>query len=285
AAGVRGLTMDVDDLLAAEIAEHRADPASTERDDILAQLMAATFEDGGRMEDQELRDQLMTLLLAGHETTATALAWTFDLLLRHPAELGRLRDSLAAGDEDYLRATITESLRLRPVIPLAGRRLSKDLVADGMTLPPAPTSPPRSGSPTPARTSIPNPSPSGPSASSRRARTPTPGSPSAAASAAASAPLSPSSRCGSSSARSSPAASYARRARSPSAPAAATSPSRRRREPRSSSPHASRRESAPPSPQQSDNTLRTLLSTLLPWRHFWRRRRTWRAGTTSGWMN
>ena len=87
------------------------------------------------MEDQELRDQLMTLLLAGHETTATALAWTFDLLLRHPAALGRLRDSLAAGDEDYLRATISESLRLRPVIPLAGRRLAKELVADGMTLP------------------------------------------------------------------------------------------------------------------------------------------------------
>ena len=98
-------------------------------------LMLAEFEDGTRMEDQELRDQLMTLLLAGHETTATALAWTFDLLLRHPAVLGRLRDSLEAGEEDYLRATISESLRLRPVIPLAGRRLAKELVADGLTLP------------------------------------------------------------------------------------------------------------------------------------------------------
>jgi cytochrome P450 len=98
-------------------------------------LMLAEFEDGSRMEDRELRDQLMTLLLAGHETTATALAWTFDLLLRHPAELGRLRDSLAAAEEDYLRATISESLRLRPVIPLAGRRLAKDLVADGVNLP------------------------------------------------------------------------------------------------------------------------------------------------------
>jgi cytochrome P450 len=126
---------EVDDLLFAEIAEHRERPDLAEREDILSMLMTAEFEDGTRMEDQELRDQLMTLLLAGHETTATALAWTFDLLLRHPTELGRLRDSLAAGDEDYLRATITESLRLRPVIPLAGRRLSKDLVADGMTLP------------------------------------------------------------------------------------------------------------------------------------------------------
>jgi cytochrome P450 len=126
---------EVDELLFAEIAEHRERPDLEEREDILSMLMRAEFEDGTRMEDQELRDQLMTLLLAGHETTATALAWTFDLLLRHPAVLGRLRDSLAAGEEDYLRATISESLRLRPVIPLAGRRLSKELIVDGMTLP------------------------------------------------------------------------------------------------------------------------------------------------------
>jgi len=126
---------EVDELLFAEIAEHRERPDLAEREDILSMLMQAEFEDGTRMEDQELRDQLMTLLLAGHETTATALAWTFDLLLRHPAALTRLRDSLAAGEEDYLRATISESLRLRPVIPLAGRRLSKELVADGLSLP------------------------------------------------------------------------------------------------------------------------------------------------------
>jgi cytochrome P450 len=126
---------EVDELLMAEIAEHRARPDLEEREDILSMLMTAEFEDGTRMEDRELRDQLMTLLLAGHETTATALAWTFDLLLRHPAALGRLRDELAAGDEDYLKATITESLRLRPVIPLAGRRLAQDLEADGLTLP------------------------------------------------------------------------------------------------------------------------------------------------------
>ncbi|HEV2858140.1 MAG TPA: cytochrome P450 [Solirubrobacterales bacterium] len=127
---------EVDELLFAEIAEHRARPDLEEREDILSMLMTAEFEDGSRMEDRELRDQLMTLLLAGHETTATALAWTFDLLLRHPTVLGRLRDSLEAGEEDYLRATISESLRLRPVIPLAGRRLAKELVADGLALPP-----------------------------------------------------------------------------------------------------------------------------------------------------
>jgi cytochrome P450 len=125
----------VDELLYAEIAERRAAGGLEERDDILSALMLAHFEDGGAMSDTELRDQLMTLLLAGHETTATALAWTFDLLLRHPVELQRLRDSIEAGEDDYMRATISESLRLRPVVPLAGRRLSKELVADGLTLP------------------------------------------------------------------------------------------------------------------------------------------------------
>jgi len=134
-ARVEGQLKEVDDLLYAEIAEHRNRPDLAEREDILSMLMLAEFEDGGTMSDKELRDQLMTLLLAGHETTATALAWTFDLLLRHPEPLQRLRDSLAAGEDDYLRATISESLRLRPVLPLAGRRLAKELAVDGLTLP------------------------------------------------------------------------------------------------------------------------------------------------------
>jgi cytochrome P450 family 135 len=126
---------EVDDLLYAEIAEHRTRPDLADRDDILSMLMLAEFEDGGTMSDKELRDQLMTLLLAGHETTATALAWSFDLLLRHPEPLQRLRDSLAAGEDDYLRATISESLRLRPVLPIAGRRLATELEIEGCTLP------------------------------------------------------------------------------------------------------------------------------------------------------
>lgn len=125
----------VDELLYAEIGERRSDPGLEDRDDILSALMLARFEDGEAMSDTELRDQLMTLLLAGHETTATALAWTFDLLLRHSAPLQRLCDSLEQGEDEYLRATIAESLRLRPVIPLAGRRLAKELSVDGLTLP------------------------------------------------------------------------------------------------------------------------------------------------------
>jgi cytochrome P450 family 135 len=129
------LVGEIDEQIYAEIAERRARGALEERDDILSALMLARFEDGEAMSDTELRDQLMTLLLAGHETTATALAWAFDLLLRHPRELGRLRDSIGAGEEDYLRATISEVLRLRPVVPLAGRRLAKPLLADGLELP------------------------------------------------------------------------------------------------------------------------------------------------------
>jgi cytochrome P450 family 135 len=126
----------VDELLYAEIAEHRTKGDLEDRDDILSALILGRFEDGGQMTDTDLRDQLMTLLLAGHETTATALAWSFDLLLRHGAAMDRLRDSLEAGEDDYLPATITESLRLRPVVPLAGRRLTKELVAGDLRLPP-----------------------------------------------------------------------------------------------------------------------------------------------------
>ncbi len=131
---LRRKTKPVDDLLQIEITERRADPALGERTDILSMLVAARFEDGEAMSDGELRDQLITLLLAGHETTATALAWTFDLLLRNPVELERLRQELAGEGEDYLRAVISEALRLRPVVPLAGRRLHSPVKADGYEL-------------------------------------------------------------------------------------------------------------------------------------------------------
>jgi cytochrome P450 len=132
---LRQRSKPVDDLLQAEVAERRADPALTERTDILSMLVAARFDDGEPMSDGELRDQLITLLLAGHETTATALAWTFDLLLRNPEQLSRLQGELAEGGEEYLRAVISESLRLRPVVPLAGRQLHSALRIDGYELP------------------------------------------------------------------------------------------------------------------------------------------------------
>jgi cytochrome P450 len=128
-AKLAALRQEIDGMLSAEIAARRADPG----EDILSLLVEARFEDGDPMDDAEIRDQLMTLLLAGHETTATGLAWTFDLLLRHPHVL----DRLGAGDDDaYLRAVVAESLRLRPVVPLAGRRLSEELRVNGHVLPP-----------------------------------------------------------------------------------------------------------------------------------------------------
>jgi cytochrome P450 len=134
-ASFEGQLRAVDEVLYEEIADRRASGDFEGRDDMLSMMMQARFEDGSEMSDIDLRDQLMTLLLAGHETTATALAWTFDLLLRHPGPLQRLRDSLEAGEDEYLRATISESLRLRPVVPLAGRRLSVDLDAGDVQLP------------------------------------------------------------------------------------------------------------------------------------------------------
>jgi cytochrome P450 len=132
-ARLQALRGEIDAMLDAEIAARRTDP----REDILSMLVAARFEDGEPMDDAEIRDQLMSLLLAGHETTATGLAWTFDLLVRHPSAMARLTAEIDAGAEDaYLRAVVAESLRLRPVVPLAGRRLSSELRVDGHVLPP-----------------------------------------------------------------------------------------------------------------------------------------------------
>ncbi|HZV74253.1 MAG TPA: cytochrome P450, partial [Conexibacter sp.] len=112
-----------DALLYEEIARRRSAPDLDERTDVLSLLLRARDEDGRQMTDAELRDELMTMLLAGHETTATGLAFAFDLLLHNPGVLARLRDELSAdggGDGDggsaYLDAVVTETLRLRPII-------------------------------------------------------------------------------------------------------------------------------------------------------------------------
>ncbi|HZA59708.1 MAG TPA: cytochrome P450 [Solirubrobacterales bacterium] len=125
-----------DAVLAAEIAEHRSDPDLDQRDDILSLLVAARDEDGEGMGDSELRDQLMTLLLAGHETTATALAWAFELLFGRPEAYRRLTAEIREGDGgEYLDAVIEETLRLRPVVPFVGRKLLKPMTLDGHELP------------------------------------------------------------------------------------------------------------------------------------------------------
>ena len=125
----------VNDLLTAEIAERRRDPQLDERDDILSMLVAAEFDDGSKMSDRELRNQLMTLLLAGHETTATALAWTIDLLLHSPVAMERLLGELDRDQSEYIDAVAAESLRLRPVIPVTGRLLHEPSELGGYQLP------------------------------------------------------------------------------------------------------------------------------------------------------
>jgi cytochrome P450 len=107
-------------------------------DDVLAMLLAARHEDGSPMDQQELRDELMTLLVAGHETTASSLAWAFTRLPHHPEVLARLSEEVAAGDgDDYLTATIQEVLRRRPVLPnTAPRLVMKPVEIGDWTYPP-----------------------------------------------------------------------------------------------------------------------------------------------------
>jgi cytochrome P450 len=120
-----------------EIALRRAENAGREGepDDVLSLLMAARHDDGSPMSDAELRDELVTILGAGHETTATALAWAMERLLRNPGVLTRLRDSVAAGEDEYLDATIKETLRTRPVIVDVARKLTGPLQIGGYELP------------------------------------------------------------------------------------------------------------------------------------------------------
>ncbi|MBV8429988.1 MAG: cytochrome P450 [Solirubrobacterales bacterium] len=107
----------VDELVYAEIARRRAEPDLAERTDVFSALLLAEDENGDRLTDREVRDELMTLLLAGHETTAVGLAWTFDLLLHSP----EVHERAAQGDDEYLDVVVKEALRIRPVIPGVGR--------------------------------------------------------------------------------------------------------------------------------------------------------------------
>jgi cytochrome P450 len=120
----------VDAELFALIDERRRDDA--QRDDVLSLLLGARHEDGSPMSPQELRDELMTLLVAGHETTASQLAFTFERLVRTPDVLARLTEEIAGGDGDaYVTATVQESLRRRPVLPNAAPRLVMEEIEVG----------------------------------------------------------------------------------------------------------------------------------------------------------
>jgi cytochrome P450 len=125
----------VDELIHREIAERRRSGDIEERDDILSMLVAARHEDGSPMSEEEMRDELLTLLVAGHETTATSLSWAVERLVRHPEKLERLRAEVGEGREEYLTATIQETLRLRPVISVVLRKLTEPVEIGGYELP------------------------------------------------------------------------------------------------------------------------------------------------------
>jgi cytochrome P450 len=140
--GLRRRKAEADRLLYAEIADRRADPNLAARTDTLAILVRADDHDGRTMADGELRDQLMTLLAAGHDTTATGLSWALERLTRHPAALAKAvcaAQAGAAGDpagDEYLDALVKETLRIRPVVYDVGRVLTQPVDLAGYRLPP-----------------------------------------------------------------------------------------------------------------------------------------------------
>jgi cytochrome P450 len=112
---------EIDAVVMPLIAARRADPRRSEKLDILALLMSARGDDVEQLSDNEIRDDLITLMLAGHETTATTLAWVFDLLLHHPDALRRVQAEAISGGEDFTTAVINETLRIRPPAPFTAR--------------------------------------------------------------------------------------------------------------------------------------------------------------------
>jgi cytochrome P450 len=136
--GAIGRALDrLDAVIYEELARRRAQTDLAQRTDILSLLLQARDEDGQAMTDEELRDELVTLLLAGHETTATSVAWAIERLVRHPGKLARLVAEIddSDGDDSYMTAVIAETLRVRPVVPIVARTLTQPLEVAGYQMP------------------------------------------------------------------------------------------------------------------------------------------------------
>jgi cytochrome P450 len=127
--------IELDGVIFAEIAERRRATDLADRPDVLSRLLQARDESDAGLTDEELRDQLVTLLLAGHETTATALAWALHELGKDPVQEAKARDAASAGDTAYLEAVLKESMRLHPVIPMVVRHLMEPATIGGIDLP------------------------------------------------------------------------------------------------------------------------------------------------------
>jgi len=125
----------LDELLYAEISARRADPLLGSRRDILSMAVQASYPNGRTLTDAELRDEMMTLIIAGNQTTAGGLAWSVEMLLRHPVELARVREDLASGGEERLDAALDEALRLRTPLFGLGRGAVVDYRLGRFTIP------------------------------------------------------------------------------------------------------------------------------------------------------
>jgi len=127
--------VELDRVIFAEIADRRRASDLVDRSDVLSRLLQVRDESDNRLGDEELRDQLVTLLLAGHETTATALSWALHELGKDPAQEAKARGAAVAGDTDHLEAVLKESMRLHPVIPMVVRHLMAPATIGGIDLP------------------------------------------------------------------------------------------------------------------------------------------------------
>ena len=134
------LVDEIDAVLFETIGERRADPMTQVRDDIVSLLLRASHEDGSGLTDREIRDEVLTMIMAGYETTTSACAWALERLIRAPEQLRRLTAEIEGGTKDeYLDAVIKETLRARPVVPVVARHLSAPAELGGYSIPAAST--------------------------------------------------------------------------------------------------------------------------------------------------
>jgi cytochrome P450 family 135 len=126
----------IDRILLELISERRADPMTQFRDDTVSLLLLAEHEDGTPLTDQEVRDEILTMIMAGYETTTSGAAWALERLLRSPDQLERLTEEIEQGsDSVYMDAVVKETLRARPVVPVVARHVTQPVELAGYTIP------------------------------------------------------------------------------------------------------------------------------------------------------
>ncbi|HVD39039.1 MAG TPA: cytochrome P450, partial [Solirubrobacterales bacterium] len=130
--GYREAMGAVEEAVMDEVRRRKADPEGGSMG-VVSMLVRAEYEDGSPLSDQDLRDELVTLLSDG--PTSSTLAWTFERLLRHPEKVERLREDVLGGDGSYLDAVVKETLRLRPPVPVVVRNLLEPMRLGGHDLP------------------------------------------------------------------------------------------------------------------------------------------------------